>query len=57
MDCKHEFIGHAEGVTCSLCGLKMTQEEFRKYLKGEKVQEEVAPKEPKVAPKKTTKKK
>lgn len=47
--CKHEFIGHAEGVKCSLCGLTLTTEEYRKYLKGEVKTEE--------KPKKTTKKK
>lgn len=62
MGCRHEFIGHAEGVKCSLCGLEMTTEEYREYLKGGKAEKveapaEVAPKEVKTEPKKPTAKK
>ena len=61
MDCKHEFIGNAEGVKCPLCGVKLTQQEYREYLKGNKAQKgdfstSVAVEEPKPEPKKTTKK-
>lgn len=58
MDCKHEFIGNAEGVKCSLCGLSMTREEYREYLKGgkEKAPTNVAVEAPKKpAAKKTVK--
>lgn len=53
MACKHEFIGTAEGVKCSLCGLEMNNREFVDFLNGNE-KEEVA--EVKVE-KKTTKKK
>lgn len=33
MECKHEFKGHCDGVTCKKCGTKMTAEEYAKYLK------------------------
>ena len=32
MDCKHRFQGHKDGVTCLLCGLRMTPEEYAEYL-------------------------
>lgn len=28
----HKFQGHENGVTCLLCGLKMTQKEYASYL-------------------------
>lgn len=61
MACKHEFIGNAKGVKCSLCGTELTVDEYRKYLKNPnetEPTESVADKEvqPKVA-KKSTKKK
>ena len=32
MTCNHKFQGHQSGVTCLLCGLKMTASEYAKYL-------------------------
>lgn len=59
--CNHEFIGTAEGVKCSLCGIEMTREEYKKFLTGGKVEKaeepkEVAPKAPKAEQKKPAKK-
>ena len=31
-NCNHVFIGHAEGVTCKRCGLRMTADEYMAYL-------------------------
>ena len=33
MPCNHKFQGHKDGVTCLLCGLCMTPDEYRAYLK------------------------
>lgn len=39
--CKHQFQGHKDGVTCMKCGLKMGVEEYLNYLNPkEEVQEE-----------------
>lgn len=40
--CKHEFIGHENGVTCNKCGLNLSIAEYRDFLDG-KVEE--APKQ------------
>ena len=32
MMCEHVFRGHAEGVTCMRCGLRMTTGEYMAYL-------------------------
>lgn len=32
MNCNHKFQGHQNGVTCLLCGLKMTALEYKKYM-------------------------
>lgn len=32
MECNHRFEGHADGVTCQLCGLRMTADEYAAYL-------------------------
>lgn len=32
MACNHKFQGHKNGVTCLLCGLRMTPKEYAKYL-------------------------
>lgn len=32
MECKHEFQGHKDGVTCMTCGLKMDVDEYLNYL-------------------------
>ena len=31
-ECSHVFIGTADGITCKICGLHMTVEEYREYL-------------------------
>ena len=31
-NCNHVFMGHAEGVTCKRCGLRMTTDEYMAYL-------------------------
>lgn len=31
-NCNHVFIGHADGVTCMRCGLRMTTDEYMAYL-------------------------
>ena len=30
--CKHDFIGKADGVHCTKCGVSMTTEAYRAYL-------------------------
>ena len=55
MMCDHVFMGHAEGVTCMRCGLRMTTDEYMAYLgtpeepKEEPKEEPEAPKKPKRA--------
>ena len=52
-NCNHVFMGHAEGVTCKRCGLRMTTDEYMAYLgtpEGPKEEPE-APKKPKRAKK------
>ena len=44
-NCNHVFIGHAEGITCKRCGLRMTTDEYMAYL-GTPEEPEV-PKKPK----------
>ena len=44
MPCNHKFRGHKDGVTCLLCGLRMTPEEYAEYLRPS------APEEPENAP-------
>lgn len=53
--CKHEFIGNAEGVKCSLCGTELTREEYKAYLNPKEEPKET-PKEKKAEPKKAKKK-
>ena len=54
-NCNHVFEGHAEGVTCKRCGLRMTTDEYMAYLgtpeepKEEPKEEPEAPKKPKRA--------
>lgn len=45
MECEHIFKGHADGVTCMRCGLRMTTDEYMAYLGIPEEQE--APKKPK----------
>ena len=47
MKCDHVFKGHAEGVTCMRCGLRMTTDEYMAYLATP--EEPEAPKKPKRA--------
>ena len=47
MKCDHVFKGHAEGVTCMRCGLRMTTGEYMAYLGTP--EEPEAPKKPKRA--------
>ena len=55
MMCEHVFRGHAQGVTCMRCGLRMTTDEYMAYLgtpeepKEEPKEESKAPKKPKRA--------
>lgn len=46
-NCNHVFMGHAEGVTCKRCGLRMTTDEYMAYLGTP--EEPEAPKKPKRA--------
>ena len=47
MECEHVFKGHADGVTCMRCGLRMTTDEYMAYLCTP--EEPKAPKKPKRA--------
>ena len=47
MECEHVFKGHADGVTCMRCGLRMTTDEYMAYLATP--EEPEAPKKPKRA--------
>ena len=47
MECEHVFKGHADGVTCMRCGLRMTTDEYMAYLGTP--EEPKAPKKPKRA--------
>ena len=47
MECEHVFKGHAQGVTCMRCGLRMTTDEYMAYLGTQ--EEPEAPKKPKRA--------
>ena len=47
MMCEHVFKGHAQGVTCMRCGLRMTTDEYMAYLGTP--EEPEAPKKPKRA--------
>ena len=46
-NCNHVFMGHAEGVICMRCGLRMTTDEYMAYLGTP--EEPEAPKKPKRA--------
>ena len=39
MSCNHKFQGHKNGVTCLLCGLRMTPKEYAEYLTPSKPKE------------------
>lgn len=36
MNCKHVFIGDANGIKCQKCGMKMTAEEYAKHIQNKK---------------------
>lgn len=40
MNCKHEFKGHADGVTCMKCGKTMTHSEYVRSMKRKGVKNE-----------------
>lgn len=46
MECNHKFQGHKDGVTCLLCGLKMTAAEYAKYLTSPKDEKPRKPRNP-----------
>ena len=50
-NCNHVFMGHADGVICMRCGLRMTTDEYMAYLgtPEEPKEEPEAPKKPKRA--------
>ena len=31
-ECKHEFTGKSDGVSCMKCGITMTAEEYAEYV-------------------------
>lgn len=33
-NCSHQWVGHADGVTCELCGMSLSQDEFVELLNG-----------------------
>lgn len=33
MSCNHKFQGHKDGVTCVICGVTMTPEEYAAHIK------------------------
>lgn len=35
-ECKHEFIGNADGVKCLKCGKTMTPKQYQDYLEPKK---------------------
>lgn len=43
--CKHEFYGHKDGVTCKKCGLKMAADEYFASLKPQQEKQEENKKE------------
>lgn len=51
MKCDHIFKGHADGVTCMRCDLRMNTDEYMAYLgtPEEPKEEPEAPKKPKRA--------
>lgn len=46
MACNHKFQGHKNGVTCLLCGLRMTPKEYAEYLIPSVPEESERPEEP-----------
>lgn len=54
MTCNHKFRGHKDGVTCMICGLNMTPDEYQEYLNSSAPE---APEAPAKKPRKPAKKK
>lgn len=54
MTCNHKFRGHKDGVTCMICGLNMTPDEYQEYLNPSAPE---APEAPAKKPRKPAKKK
>lgn len=54
MTCNHKFRGHKDGVTCMICGLNMTPDEYQEYLNPSAPE---APEKPATKPRKPAKKK
>ena len=50
MMCEHVFRGHAQGVTCMRCGLRMTTDEYMAYLGTPEEPKEEPNEEPKEEP-------
>ena len=50
-NCNHVFMGHAEGVTCKRCGLRMTTDEYMAYLGTPAAKKPKRAKKPKEEPK------
>lgn len=54
-DCKHIFVGRADGVHCTLCGLHLTAQQYHELLHPPEPQADTEP--PQAKPKRTRKKK
>lgn len=54
MTCNHKFRGHKDGVTCMICGLNMTPDEYQEYFNPSAPE---APEAPAKKPRKPAKKK
>lgn len=54
MTCNHKFRGHKDGVTCMICGMNMTPDEYQEYLNPSAPE---APEAPAKKPRKPAKKK
>ena len=57
MTCNHKFRGHKDGVTCMICGLNMTPDEYQEYLNPSVPEAPEAPEKPARNPRKPAKKK
>lgn len=57
MTCNHKFRGHKDGVTCMICGLNMTPDEYQEYLNHSAPDAPEAPEAPEKPARKPAKKK
>lgn len=55
MTCNHKFRGHKDGVTCIICGLSMTPDEYQEYLNSSAPEAPEAPEAPAKKPRKPRK--